>query len=109
MELPNLSLTMLDASLLYTFVERWHLETSSFQLPFGEMIITLDDVYVLFHIPIGGRFFIDLVINHITTLLQVVKDFQVPEDVVQAKFEFNKGLHLQMSWLRDMYHELVEA
>ncbi|CAL5202584.1 unnamed protein product [Lathyrus oleraceus] len=50
------SLTMLDASLLTAFVDRWHKETSSFHLPFGKITITLDDVSSLFHLPIVERF-----------------------------------------------------
>ena len=34
--------------------ERWHEETSSFCLPFGEMTVTLDDVSCLLHLPIDG-------------------------------------------------------
>ncbi|XP_073223572.1 protein MAINTENANCE OF MERISTEMS-like [Cicer arietinum] len=41
---------MADAGLISAFVERWHRETSSFHLPFGEMSITLDDVATLLHI-----------------------------------------------------------
>ncbi|MCI51617.1 serine/threonine-protein phosphatase 7 long form-like protein, partial [Trifolium medium] len=35
--------SFLDPSLLSTFVERWHGETSSFHMPSGEMTVTLDD------------------------------------------------------------------
>ncbi|XP_058754089.1 protein MAIN-LIKE 1-like [Vicia villosa] len=56
MDFAGCSLTMLDASLLSAFVERWHPETSSFHLPFGEMTVTLDDVDALFHFPIAGRY-----------------------------------------------------
>lgn len=37
-------------------MERWHLETSSFHMSFGEMTITLDDVSCLLHIPCMGYF-----------------------------------------------------
>lgn len=50
-------LTMLDGELLTVFAERWHKETSSFHLSFGEMTIILDDVLSLFHILLGGNFF----------------------------------------------------
>lgn len=100
---------MLNAFLLSVFVEWWHWETSSFHLPFGEMIITLDDVSSLCHLPIGGRLFIDPVINQTTALLQVMEDLQVPEDVVLADFDANKGFHLWIYWLRERYQELVGA
>ena len=43
-----------DRGLLSTFGERWHRETSSFHLPVGELIITLDDVSSLLHLPVIG-------------------------------------------------------
>ncbi|CAI8609831.1 unnamed protein product [Vicia faba] len=57
LEFVGCSLTMLDASLLSAFVERWHPKTSSFHISFGEMTMTLDNVDTLFHIPIAGTFF----------------------------------------------------
>lgn len=43
---------MIGHCLICAFVERWHKETFSFHLPFGEMTVTLDDVASLLHIPI---------------------------------------------------------
>jgi len=41
----------------YAFVERWHEDTYSFHLQImGEMIVTLDEVSCLLHIPIEGTF-----------------------------------------------------
>ncbi|CAK8541612.1 unnamed protein product [Lathyrus sativus] len=54
--LQRTSLTKIDTNLVSAFVERWHLETSSFHMPFGEMTITLDDVSCLLHLPIRGVF-----------------------------------------------------
>ncbi|MCI36315.1 serine/threonine-protein phosphatase 7 long form-like protein [Trifolium medium] len=48
---------MVDVNLLPAFVERWHAETSSFHMPFGEMAITLDDVSCLLHLHIWGEFY----------------------------------------------------
>ncbi|XP_058778400.1 protein MAIN-LIKE 2-like [Vicia villosa] len=42
--LRRTSLTKIDINLVSAFMERWHIETSSFHMPFGEMTITLDDV-----------------------------------------------------------------
>src|ERR1044072_5164380 len=47
----------IDRGWISAFVERWHGETSSFHLPFGEMTITLEDVSCILHIPIRGVFF----------------------------------------------------
>lgn len=101
--------TMPDALLLTAFVERWHKKTSSFHLSFGEMTIALDDVSSLFHLPIDDRFFTAPGISQNLACMVVVWDLGVTEVVVLKEFDFNRGVHLRMSWLRDRYDELVEA
>ncbi|XP_058759084.1 protein MAIN-LIKE 2-like [Vicia villosa] len=49
------SLERVDTHLISAFVERWHPETSSFHMLFGEMTITLDDVLCLLHLSIRGE------------------------------------------------------
>lgn len=41
--------------------------------------------------------------------MKVIHNLGVTKEVVLDKFEFNREAHLRMSWLRDMYHDLVEA
>nr|XP_012567486.1 uncharacterized protein LOC101503185 [Cicer arietinum] len=50
LHLSSAYLTIADAGLIYAFVEKWHMETNSVHLPFGEMTITLDNVATLLHI-----------------------------------------------------------
>lgn len=52
--LMDSSLTMLNDHLLISFVEKWNEETYFFHLPFGEMTITMDDVFSLFHISLAS-------------------------------------------------------
>jgi hypothetical protein len=52
--LHDTSYSQIDHDRLSAFAERWHEETSSFHLPFGEMTMTLDDVSCLLHLPIDG-------------------------------------------------------
>ncbi|XP_057423464.1 protein MAIN-LIKE 1-like [Lotus japonicus] len=47
----------IDTPLLSALVERWHEDTSSFHMPFGEMTITLDDVSSILHLPMSDRFY----------------------------------------------------
>lgn len=54
--LVDCSLTILDAPLMSVLVERWHNETFSFHLQFGEMEITMVDVSRLFHPPLQITF-----------------------------------------------------
>lgn len=43
-----------DVSLITSLVERWRPETNTFHFTFGEMSITLEDVYMLMGLPITG-------------------------------------------------------
>ena len=45
----------LDMSLICAFIERWQPDTNSFHMPFGEMTITLHDVWYLLKIPVSGN------------------------------------------------------
>ena len=45
--LPQLLFEVVDHTLISAFVERWHPETNSFHMPFGEMMITLHDVFYI--------------------------------------------------------------
>ncbi|MCI07389.1 serine/threonine-protein phosphatase 7 long form-like protein [Trifolium medium] len=49
---------MSNPHLITAFVERWYPDTLSFHMSWGEMTITLDDVFgCLLHLPIWGKFY----------------------------------------------------
>lgn len=55
-KLSHLSTCMfenINQPLISAFVERWHPETNSFHMPFGEMTITLHDVSFILNIPVA--------------------------------------------------------
>lgn len=98
-------LTILDASQLKAFVERWHKETSYFHLSFGEMTITLDDVSSLFHLFMPISFFTAPLISRQLACITSIWDIGVTEE---EKFRFNTSAHFRLSWLMDRYAELVQ-
>ena len=52
--LLSLPLRSVDHALISAFVERWHPETNTFHMPWGEMTITLHDVRRLVGLSIDG-------------------------------------------------------
>ncbi|KAH6777763.1 hypothetical protein C2S51_009075 [Perilla frutescens var. frutescens] len=55
LRLRHLAYRAPNRNLILAFVKHWHPETNSFHLPFGEMTITLDDVYCLTSLSTEGR------------------------------------------------------
>lgn len=92
-----------DPNLLSAFVERWHPETSSFHMPFGEMTITLDDVACLLHLPVRGIFFtprsatMEEAAALARELLGVTYEYALEETSAQ------RGGYFTQQWLYDIY------
>ncbi|XP_028183333.1 uncharacterized protein LOC114370234 [Glycine soja] len=62
-----------------------HKETSSFHLPVGEVVITLDDVASLLHLPIIGAFHSFETLHVDEAVLMLVELLEVSEDEVKAQ------------------------
>jgi len=54
--LYNMCYEVADKGLMCAFVERWHRDTNTFHMPFGEITITLDDVQAYFTYLLWGSF-----------------------------------------------------
>ncbi|RZB65763.1 Protein MAIN-LIKE 2 [Glycine soja] len=65
-----------DRGLLSSFVEWWHWEPSSFHLLVGEVMITLDDVSSLLHLPVVGDLHTFQPL-HVDEALQLVRIFSI--------------------------------
>jgi hypothetical protein len=95
---------MVDANLLSAFVERWHPETSSFHMPFGEMTITLYDVACLLHVPVRGDFYDQPSGLSEEAAARVAVDLLgVSYDVAKAETARNRGGYYRQEWLYDLF------
>ena len=93
---------MSDPNLVMGFIERWRQETHTFNLPVGEMTITLEDVAVLLGLPVDG---IPLCDNTDQKWPQIVFDCLGirPEGTAWA----NKSA-LRLGWLRHNFMKLPQ-
>ena len=103
------SLDTSDRGLISAFVERWHKETNSFHLPVGELIITLDDVASLLHLPITGAFhsFEPLYVDE--AVLMLVELLEVSGEEARAETAQCHGAYICLSWLQNIYQSKCEA
>ncbi|XP_057418269.1 uncharacterized protein LOC130712453 [Lotus japonicus] len=90
------SYTSIDRGTISAFVERWHPETCSFHMPFGEMTVTLDDVSCLLHLPIYGRFFTPPALTRSEVADMCVRLLGATKDEVQVEFIANRGTQLEV-------------
>ncbi|XP_058762941.1 protein MAIN-LIKE 2-like [Vicia villosa] len=108
--LQRTSLTKIDVNLVSAFVEMWHIETSSFHMPFGEVTITIDDVASLLHLPIGGLFWYPR--EHITEEMVVELGIQylgVERGEMARHVRDCRGAYYSLQWLYDRFVEHRDA
>nr|XP_004505807.1 protein MAIN-LIKE 1-like [Cicer arietinum] len=95
---------MIDGNQISAFAERWHVETSSFHLPFGEMTITLDDVRSLLSIPCYGEFFTPPAnVNEDLTIAADVELLGVAYDEALTETKTNRGASYSFEWLKVVF------
>nr|XP_004514992.1 serine/threonine-protein phosphatase 7 long form homolog [Cicer arietinum] len=97
------SLKMIDNNLISAFVERWHSETSSFHMPFGEMTITLDDVANLLGLPIRGEFYSPPDVDRVTACNLVVHLLGVTTEEIWEETRKTRGAHYRLDWLKEVF------
>jgi len=86
--------------LILAFVERWHRETNTFHITVGEVIVTLDDVFALLHLPIMRQFCPNETLDFDATLKIVMDLLGVQR--IRVSFELMQchGPHVRLSWLK---------
>lgn len=104
--LRRCSLHMIDGNMISAFAERWHAETSSFHLPFGEMTITLDDVRGLLSIPCTGEFFTPPAnVNEDLAIAAAVELLGVTYDEAVTETRTNRGASYSFEWLKEVFYK----
>ncbi|XP_050895819.1 uncharacterized protein LOC127102495 [Lathyrus oleraceus] len=94
--------------ILNAFVERWHTETSSFNLPLGEMSITLDDVSCLLHLLLRGKILDHGRIRKEEALELMVDYLGVDLEAAMMELEKTRGDHARFEFLKKVYtYELL--
>jgi len=83
------------------FVERWHWDTNTFHMPFGEMSITLDNVSSLLHLPILGQFLMFDGLDNIGVVLVMLELLGFPHGPANAVLHDDRDNVVLLSWLRD--------
>ncbi|XP_073221520.1 uncharacterized protein [Cicer arietinum] len=88
---------------------RWHSETSSFHMPFGEMTITLDDVANLLGLPIRGEFYSPPDVDRVTTCNLAVHLLGVTTEEIWEETRKTRGAHYRLDWLKEVFRRQCAA
>ena len=88
-----------DPGLISVFVERWHNETSTFHLPVGELMITLDDVSSLLHLPISGAFHSFNALSVDETIILLTELLEVSAEEARAETTRSRGAYVRLGWV----------
>ncbi|KAL3619208.1 hypothetical protein CASFOL_036778 [Castilleja foliolosa] len=104
---PPMSYARCNKNLIAAFVERWHPETNTFHLPFGEMTITLDDVLCLTGLPIEGRSVRTMRKERRDVIAQLRALFGVSEAEIADTRAIVRGLSVRLEWLHTTFEETL--
>ncbi|GAU37421.1 hypothetical protein TSUD_395400 [Trifolium subterraneum] len=99
--LERTSLSKVDPQILSAFTERWHPETSSFHMSFGEMSITLDDVACMLHIPVRGIFYTPVPVSMEEVAALATELLGVPYEEAYLETSRQRGGTFTQKWIYD--------
>ncbi|KAH1193806.1 Protein MAIN-LIKE 1 [Glycine max] len=108
-EIEGLVVVTGDPGLISAFVERWHNETSTFHLPVGELMITLDDVSSLLHLPITGALHSFHALSMEETRFLLIELLEVSAEEARAETTLTRGAYVQLGWVQDIYEMRCQA
>ena len=84
-------------------MERWHPETNTFHMPFGEMTVTLDDVFCLTGLPIRGRQVQSTLTGERNIVHEICRLFGVSKSDAEAALHGARGSSIKLEWLREKF------
>jgi Plant mobile domain len=93
-----------DARLITALVEWWREETHTFHLPIGEATVTLEDVAVLFGLPIDGRPLVGKTDLNWPAVVQDLLGVPVTVDT----FKRRSRTSMKLGWLNEHFHSLPD-
>jgi hypothetical protein len=103
--LQDISYNHIDHDLCSAFAERWHKESSSFHLPFGEMTVKLDDVVYLMHLPIDGMLLSHKSISRNDAMEMMIRYLgSSPGDAIEEVNDI-RGAHARFWYLRKIFKQ----
>ena len=103
--LQDTSYSQIDHNLISAFVERWHEETSSFYLPFGEMTVTLDNVSCLLHLPIDGMLLSHELISRDDAVDLMIRYLGSDPGDALEEVTNTRGAHARFSYLSNIFKQ----
>ena len=92
-----------DRNLIEAIVERWHPETNTFHMPFGEMTITLDDVYCLTGLEVDGLPVQAPALDTKNARELVCEMLSVTDDEAEESMRGKRGATMKLEWLRETF------
>ncbi|KAL5154160.1 Protein MAIN-LIKE 1 [Glycine soja] len=108
-EIEGLVVVTGDPGLISAFVERWHNETNTFHLPVGELMITLDDVSSVLHLPITGALHSFHALSMEETRFLLIELLEVSAEEARAETTLTRGAYVQLGWVQDIYEMRCQA
>jgi len=88
-----------DPGLISAFVVKWHRETSTFHLPVGELMITLDDVSSLLHLSISGAFHSFHALSVDEEVFLLIELLEVSTEEARAETTRSRGAYVRLGWV----------
>lgn len=106
--LIGLSYSSVDKAIVLAFVERWHHETNTFHMTFGEMTITLDDVSTILGIRITGKAIACRRMTNKEAQELLVKALGVSAKEAHEEITSVRGQTVGLEWLKKKFSSVTK-